>query len=138
MKTKLLFVFLFSLCTLLPAFSFPQVIAAGQIHTFSVCSDNTARSWGYNGSGQLGDGTITNSLTPTQVIVLTSITAVDGGSQHSLFVKNNGTAYACGYNFYGQLGDGTTINRWTPVLVSSLTGIIEVSGGGVSFSFSEE
>jgi hypothetical protein len=32
-----------------------------------VLADGTARCWGNNGSGQIGDGTTTSRLTPTTV-----------------------------------------------------------------------
>src|SRR5258707_8699275 len=98
MKTKLsatgriplnagLFAFLFSLCILLPAVSSAQVIAAGY-YSLSVCLDSTVQSWGFNSSGQLGDGTTINRSSPLQVNSLTGITAVAGGTYHSLFLKN--------------------------------------------------
>gem|GEM_PF-1092115 len=42
--------------------------AAGQDgHSIALKSDGTMWSWGYNNTGQLGDGTLTNRLTPVQV-----------------------------------------------------------------------
>jgi alpha-tubulin suppressor-like RCC1 family protein len=42
-------------------------IAAGDYHTIVLKSDGTVWAWGYNTSGQLGDGTTTNRTTPVQV-----------------------------------------------------------------------
>ncbi|HYV90321.1 MAG TPA: hypothetical protein VE978_00995, partial [Chitinophagales bacterium] len=66
-KTKLHFAFLFSVCIFLPGVSSAQVIAGGENHSISVCSDSTARSWGRNNVGQIGDGTTTDRWTPVQV-----------------------------------------------------------------------
>lgn len=41
-------------------------------------------AWGYNVSGQLGDGTNTNRLTPVQVNGLINVMAIAGGGEHSL------------------------------------------------------
>lgn len=45
-------------------------IAAGVFHSVALCSDGTVAAWGYNYSGQLGDGTMTNRTRP--VLVSTS------------------------------------------------------------------
>ena len=39
-------------------------IAAGQLNSLALLSDGTTRGWGFNGTGQLGDGTTTQRLTP--------------------------------------------------------------------------
>jgi alpha-tubulin suppressor-like RCC1 family protein len=41
-------------------------------------------AWGWNGNGQLGDGTTTNRLTPVAVSGLSKVTAIAGGAAHSL------------------------------------------------------
>jgi alpha-tubulin suppressor-like RCC1 family protein len=41
--------------------------SAGQAHTCGVTAAGVAYCWGFNGNGQLGDGTTTNRLTPTRV-----------------------------------------------------------------------
>ncbi|MGC9030112.1 MAG: RCC1 domain-containing protein [Desulfomonilaceae bacterium] len=91
-------------------------------HSLALKSDGTVWAWGYNGYGQLGDGTTTNRLTPVQVSGLTNVVAIAAGGLHSLAKKSDGTVWAWGYNGYGQLGDGTTTNRLTPVQVSGITG----------------
>lgn len=92
-------------------------IAAGSWHSLVLCSDGTVWAWGYNGTGQLGDGSITDRLTPVQVSGLTGIIAIAGGRQHSLALKNDNTMWSWGYNNRGQLGDNTLIDRWTPIQV---------------------
>jgi alpha-tubulin suppressor-like RCC1 family protein len=42
-------------------------ITAGAEHTCAVLADGTARCWGRNDAGQLGDGTTTDRSTPTPV-----------------------------------------------------------------------
>ena len=78
-------------------------------------------AWGFNGDGELGNGSKTNSNQPVAVTGMSSgVTAISGGVEHSLAVQNGGL-YAWGYNYYGQLGNGTTNNSTTPV---ALTGVL--------------
>ena len=105
-------------------------IAGGHVHTIALKSDGTVWAWGYNHSGQLGDGTNTNSSTPVQVIGLSGVTDIAGGFYHTIALKSDGTVWAWGNNPEGQLGDGSTANRNTPIQVDSLSDVIAIAGGG--------
>jgi hypothetical protein len=94
-----------------------SVATGGGYHTMFVKTDGTLWAAGSNGSGQLGDGTITNSTTAVQVA--TGVAGVAAGSLHTLYVKTDGTLWVMGDNRYGQLGDGTTINRNTSVRIAA-------------------
>ena len=86
-------------------------------------------AWGYNGYGELGNGTITSSNVPVPVSGLANVVAVAGGGHHSLAVKQDGTVWAWGYNGYGELGNGTNTNSSVPVQVSGLANAVAVAGG---------
>jgi len=43
-----------------------SAIAGEREHTIALKNDGTVWAWGYNGSGQLGDGTWNESETPVQ------------------------------------------------------------------------
>jgi alpha-tubulin suppressor-like RCC1 family protein len=96
-------------------------VCTGDNYSLFLKSDGTVWACGYNGYGNLGNGTTTQIFTPVQIAGLSGITAISapsngsGGRMSSLFLKNDGTVWACGDNSYGQLGDGTTVNRLTPV-----------------------
>jgi alpha-tubulin suppressor-like RCC1 family protein len=102
-------------------------IAAGGFHGLALRRDGTVWAWGYNGFGQLGVGTRTNSSTPVRVRGLSRVTAIAAGEQHSLALEANGTVRAWGYNYHGQLGNGTTAHSSTPVRVSGLAGVTAIA-----------
>lgn len=76
--------------------------------------NNTAMAWGYNGSGQLGNGVTTTSNTPVSVLEngrpLTGLKGISAGSAHTLAFFNNSTVHAWGANFSGQLGNNSSSN----------------------------
>ena len=104
-------------------------IAAGLDHTEAMKSDGTVWTWGFNGGGELGDGTTNNSYTPGQVIGLTGVAAISAGGEHSVVIKSDGTIWTWGINENGDLGNGSTANSSTPVQVSGLTGVVAISPG---------
>ena len=112
-------------------------IAGGGAHSLAVKSDGTVWAWGFNNSGQIGDGTFGgNRLTPVQVVgqwgggYLTGVIAIAGGDWFSMARKSDGTLWTWGNNDGGQLGDGTSgINRRAPVPVNGMGGVIAISGG---------
>ena len=81
-------------------------VAAGQYHSMFMKTDGTLWCMGENDSGQLGNGTTTDTNLPAQVA--SNVVAASGGNSHSLFVKADGTLWAMGYNGDGQLGNVTT------------------------------
>ena len=63
-------------------------IAAGSGHNLALKDDGTVWAWGFNYSGQLGNGTTTtDSSTPVQVSEVGGITAIAAGLTHSLAVQ---------------------------------------------------
>ena len=44
-----------------------MALAAGGSHSLALCSDGTLAAWGWNTSGQLGNGFTADSLTPVAV-----------------------------------------------------------------------
>ena len=117
-----------------PATVTTVIAAAGGMYHSLALTDDGVYAWGGNGSGQLGNGTTTDSTVPVEVIfppTVTTVTAIAAGSYHSMAITDDGL-YTWGDNG-GQLGDGTYLNRSLPVKVafpSTVTTIVAISGGG--------
>jgi len=95
----------------------------------ATASSYGAATWGYNGSGQLGNGTTAIGRVPGAVAGLSEVTAVAAGGEHSLALLANGTVRAWGNNSEGQLGNGTTTTSKVPVIVSGLVNVVAIAAG---------
>ena len=104
-------------------------IAAGTKHALALLSNGTVVAWGFNGSGQLGNGTTTESDAPVKVSGLTDAAAISGGEFYSLALLNNGTVMAWGNNDESQLGNGTKTSSDVPVAVSGLSSATAIAAG---------
>lgn len=92
-------------------------VAAGANHSLAVNWDGTVWSWGWNASGQLGDGTVPDSSTPAQVSGLEDVVSITAGPNHSVAADADGVAWTWGRNDFGQLGGGRSPNRRVPMPV---------------------
>src|SRR5207302_1027794 len=108
--------------------TFAQV-SAREYYACGVTTAGAAYCWGYNGNGELGNGTTTNSPTPVAVAGGLSFAAVSAGLFHSCGVTTAGAAYCWGDNLNGQLGNGTTTTSLTPVAVTGGLTFAAVSAG---------
>jgi len=103
----------------------------------ALLSNGTYFNWGYNASGQLGDGTTTNSDVPVQVALPAAARQVfQGGSGpkngQTVAILANGSVWAWGDNDRGQLGNGTRMSSAVPLRVDVPQGVsfVRVSSGG--------
>ncbi len=105
-------------------------VSGGSYHSLALSSSGAVYAWGWNGFGQLGNGTTTDSHIPVAVKTVgtsmagKSITQISAGGSfndgHSLARASDGTVYAWGRGVYGQLGNGTTTDSNVPVAVKTV------------------
>ncbi|WP_345115058.1 hypothetical protein [Hymenobacter algoricola] len=110
-------------------------IAAGKDHSLALRSDGTLWSWGENGRGQTGAGTVIRNLTATEIPV--PATAAPGtrwariaaGEEHSLALLSDGTLWGWGRNSEAQLGDNSATDRRQPVQEFTRGRWSQIAGG---------
>ena len=112
-------------------------IAVGNSHTCALTSGGGVKCWGFNGYGQLGDGSYIGRLTPGDVPTLTSgVSAIAAGDNHTCALISGGGVKCWGAGSSGQLGDNLNTDRNTPQQVlsgqssSALGGITAISAAG--------
>ncbi|MFJ6898188.1 RCC1 domain-containing protein [Streptomyces hokutonensis] len=98
-------------------------------HGLALLTDRTVQSWGANGSGQLGDGSVFSHNAPGQVVNLANAVGIAAGGAHSLALLDDQTVVAWGRNNYGQLGNGTNMDSSVPVRVEGLNKVIAIAAG---------
>ena len=93
-----------------------------------VATSCTVWTWGYNASGQLGDGSTTNSSSP--ISLGEDYFSLSAGADHTCRISSSRVLQCWGDNSQGQLGDGTTTDRPSPVQIGTDTDWQSVSAGG--------
>ena len=92
-------------------------------------ADGTVWAWGFNGSGQIGDGTRTTRTTPVKVTGLNNVVDVVAGAQHSMALLADGTVMTWGENSRGNLGLGNTTDRLNATPVPGISNGAEIDAG---------
>jgi alpha-tubulin suppressor-like RCC1 family protein len=97
------------------------------MHGAALKRDGTVWTWGFNESGQLGDGTVTDRSIPRVITNLNGVIKISATYGHNLALTEAGEVWAWGNNSYGELGDGSGIQkRLAPVRTAHLEGIVDI------------
>lgn len=106
-------------------------IAANEGFSCAMLADGTARCWGANEFGQIGNG-IDSPVEPSPVAVDGIVTGVrvSAGQHGACAAMDDGSARCWGRNNSGQLGRTTPWTTWrVPVVVTGAESTVDVSSG---------
>lgn len=113
-------------------------IAAGQNSAIAarttgfITSLTTVWTWGDNGSGELGDGTLNSRSTPEQVsgISVPNVRQICAGANFSLVLGSDGSVWGWGGDSASQLGNAATFAWTRPVETIGMgSGITQLAAG---------
>jgi hypothetical protein len=102
-------------------------ISAGAYHSVAVQKDGTVWVWGYNGEGQLGMGSTTDSHIPVRLEPLSGVRSAVAGVGYTLFLKGDGTVWGCGTTSWGQLGRTQREVVKVPLQIEGLSDVKKLS-----------
>lgn len=108
-------------------------IGAGQAHACAVRAGGSVVCWGWNGSGQLGDGTKGNQrLVPVRAKQVQAVVGLAVGGDHTCGRTGGDLVLCWGENALGELGDGNTTEVTGPARVRPVHSPVTVISGGSS------
>jgi alpha-tubulin suppressor-like RCC1 family protein len=108
-------------------------LSASGMHTLALTDLGEVWATGYNGQGQIGDGTLVDKTSPIRVVLLHDVVDVAAGLfgqtiftvnvPHSVALTADGRVWAWGANVYGALGHGgtTSDHRYRPQPIASFS-----------------
>lgn len=113
---------------------------------YMLMSDGTLLVAGYNGQGQMANGTTTSisggfvnakKTGSTNITNLISISATSGypNGGSALAVDSSGNVWTVGYNGSGQLGLGNTVDKNLFTQVTTLSNITKAEMGGGQYAY---
>lgn len=108
----------------------PSRVDTGDGFTCAISYSGIVYCWGRNDYGQLGNGTLANAYTPTQVTGISNPIGLALGKDFACVLLGSGGVRCWGRNQHGQLGNNTSVNSSVPVEVQNLTDAVLLTAGG--------
>ncbi|MFD0588393.1 fibronectin type III domain-containing protein [Paenibacillus sp. GCM10027627] len=106
----------------------------------AILRDGMLRAWGNNSTGQLGNGTASdssNAFPPTTITGLSGIVGASISGTHVLAWNKQGSIFAWGSNVNGSLGLGHNTNTYIPTRINGIMATNAVTGSNQSFAISD-
>jgi alpha-tubulin suppressor-like RCC1 family protein len=105
-------------------------VEAGDTHACGIRPDATIACWGWNGNGELGDGTVRESwVWPAVTAGVADARAISAGNRFTCAVVGFGDVWCWGEGGAGQLGNGAQNDSAVPVQVVGIDDAIDVTAG---------
>ncbi|UYL07458.1 hypothetical protein B9G69_010420 [Bdellovibrio sp. SKB1291214] len=114
-----------------PGVQYSEVSTSGN-STCGVTTAGVLRCVGYNGWGNLGDGTTTEIASFTDIDTGTSYKYVEKSAYTTCGITSTDALKCWGHNLSGSIGDGTTTSSSTPVLVDAGTTYKKITLNGTT------
>ena len=83
-----------------------SVVSGDSAALFALRADGTLWGWGVNRDSLLGDGSVVEYLSPTQIGTATDWAIIETEGSSAFGIRTDGTLWAWGTNYGGQLGLG--------------------------------
>jgi alpha-tubulin suppressor-like RCC1 family protein len=103
-------------------------IGAGAQHTCAVRGAGQVLCWGQNGSGQLGEGSMSSLGEPVPVMGLDTGLTLAGGTTFTCATTTDGAVFCWGDDHDGELATGRDVVQPRPVALDVTTSAMAVGG----------
>jgi alpha-tubulin suppressor-like RCC1 family protein len=108
-------------------------VAAAQLHSIARSASGELWGWGYNTSGQVGDGSVlpanTGRLSPAKLAVQ-GIARIAAGGVQNIALAEDGAVWVWGANRYGACGTGSRVDERVPRRLERVEGAVAIATGG--------
>ncbi len=108
-------------------------IAAGSGTSHALKDDGTVWAWGYNDSGEIGDGTTIDRSEPVQIKRIDDVIDIAASAGGPFYLKRDGTLWSNGTNTGGQLGYGSYEGSLVPKQVIGVKKIKKIASSGIGY-----